>query len=422
MRFFPRLSFRARLTLTIAGSFIGAMLVILVLALVVADRWGITIISGAGGTITMIDSIADAGEIVATIPDTADVSGTSTDDTVSVVSVGDAGTWQLETYGVARIPTFVRWSIGVLVVFALIAMALAWWISRRSLARIGTITQLARGISETGLQQRLHLTGPDDEIRQLGDTFDGMLDRLETVFTRQDQFIANASHELRTPLTTTRTALEIPLAQGRVPDELLPNITRALDANARSERLIASLLVLARGRAPLFSQEGVVLAACVGQVRATFAEEIAAKRLVVREDLDRAVAVHGDATLIEHLVRNLVENAVRYTPPAGEIGFTVRRQDDEAILEIRNTGAPIAAADLVRLTEPFSRHDATRMAHGGHPEGFGLGLAIVERVAELHGGSLALTAPEAGGLVVTVTLPVADRKREEADAHPDVGG
>ena len=136
----------------------------------------------------------------------------------------------------------------VLMVFAVAAAGIAWWLARRSLKRIGEVTAMAQEVSTTDLHRRLELPGPRDEIKELADTIDAMLDRLESAFAAQDRFVANASHEFRTPLTTSRTALEIPLAQGRVPIDLQPAVRTALKAGEHSDRLITSLLTLARGQ------------------------------------------------------------------------------------------------------------------------------------------------------------------------------
>lgn len=185
-RFLSDLSFHAKLTLTIAGAFIGATAVILILALFAARSLGIGVVTlNAADT----QSVSDAGAIATAVAVSGGHEGVTTGSASSVsvlYSVVDSGTSQIVQAPIERLPTLIRWSVVVLIVFAVMAVAIASWISRRSLGRIGAITQLAQGLSEERLDRRLNLTGPDDEIKQLGDTFDGMLDRLQRAFDSQN--------------------------------------------------------------------------------------------------------------------------------------------------------------------------------------------------------------------------------------------
>lgn len=301
----------------------------------------------------------------------------------------------------AVIGGLVGWSIALLVIFAFIAAAIAFRLARHSLDRIGEVTKAARDISERDLERRLDLPGPDDEIKELGDTFDGMLDRLSLAFTAQDRFIANASHELRTPLTTARAALEIPLSQGAVPAELEPAITRALRATEQSERLVAALLSLARGRAGLDDTAvvdlAVVAAASVGEALPDADE----RGITIERDLDEAM-VTGDATLLGRAIDNLLDNAIRHNARGGRVMLRVHAgEDGRATVEIENTGAMLDEADVALLTEPFYRGAASRTGSG-----LGLGLAIVDSIATAHGGRLRLAARPGGGLVATLELPL----------------
>ncbi|MCK8475951.1 sensor histidine kinase [Microbacterium aurugineum] len=291
------------------------------------------------------------------------------------------------------------WSIVVLVAFTGVAAAIAFWLARRSLDRIGEVTAATRDISERDLGRRLDLPGPDDEIKELGDTIDGMLDRLQSAFTAQDRFVANASHELRTPLTTTRTALEIPLEQGVVPAELHANMQRALRATEQSERLITALLALARSRTGLDEVEPVELSELIeDQV-----EELDAQGIVVHTNL-RALTVEGDPMLLARAVRNLLENGIRHNVHGGELWVRCRRERGRAVIDVENTGAPIASATLALLTEPFYRGDASRTSTG--PDGTGLGLAIVQSIAKTHSGDVRLRARKGGGLIASIVLPL----------------
>ena len=217
-------------------------------------------------------------------------------------------------------------SVAVIAVFAVIAVLLASWLARRSLSRIAEVTALTRRITTDELDRRLELTGPDDEIKELGDTIDGMLDRLHTGFEAQDRFIQNASHELRTPLTVTRAALEIPLEQGRVPAELEPALRRALSANAHSERLIGALLVLARGRIRTPDRVrvdlGATLAAAVAEVEA----DAAARGVdVVLEASDSTAPDHDHDRDRHGRRRRRAAARPRRAQPARQCGAVQRR-------------------------------------------------------------------------------------------------
>lgn len=289
------------------------------------------------------------------------------------------------------------WSIVTLVVFAAIAAAIAFWLAKRSLDRIGEVTAAARLISERDLDRRLSLPGPDDEIKELGDTFDGMLDRLQLAFAAQDRFVANASHELRTPLTTTRTALEIPLEHGDVPPNLQAAVRTALRATEQSERLIAALLSLARGRAGAEQFELVDLAEVVDAELEELAEAATARGISITSETEPAT-VEGDATLLARAVRNLLDNGIRHNVPGGSLRVTLRR----STLEVESTGPRLDESTVALLTEPFYRGDASRTANG---DGIGLGLAIVESIALTHGGELHLSARAGGGLIARLELP-----------------
>jgi signal transduction histidine kinase len=289
------------------------------------------------------------------------------------------------------------WSAVMLVVFAAVATLLAYWLSGRSFNRIVEVTAAARDISERQLDRRLDLPGPNDEIKELGDTFDGMLDRLQLAFAAQDRFVANASHELRTPLTTTRAALEIPLKQGDVPASLKPAIQRALRATQQSETLITALLELARGRLTPEHTSVVDLAALV-TAQLTELTALAAKHKVTVSSELEASEVDGDPVLLERAVRNLLENGIRHNVSGGSLAVRLAG----GILEVENSGAELSPHVVSLLTEPFYRGEESRTAKGG---GTGLGLAIVDSIATTHGGALRLAPRVDGGLVARLELP-----------------
>ncbi|GAB3482519.1 sensor histidine kinase [Nocardiopsis coralliicola] len=294
----------------------------------------------------------------------------------------------------------VRSGAGLVAVTVLAAFA-GWLVAGRVLRRLHRVTDTARRLSEHDLDRRLALTGPADEFRELGDTFDGMLARLQHAFESQRRFVANASHELRTPLAVQRAAVEIPLAQGRVPAELEPNLRRVLESAEESERLVAGLLLLARSDRGLETTAPVDLADSARRIAAAHRVAAAERGLVLTEELGSAV-VDGDRVLVDHLVRNLVENAVRYNTAGGRIGISVAAEDGSAVVRVDNTGPAVDEAE--RLFEPFRR--GTRSREPGAEGGSGLGLSIVASIAAAHGGSASAAPRDGGGLAVAVRLPL----------------
>ncbi|MEV6976636.1 HAMP domain-containing sensor histidine kinase [Kitasatospora sp. NPDC093806] len=299
-------------------------------------------------------------------------------------------------------------SLLLLAVFTALAALLAWWAARRSLRRLHQVTAAARRIGTgSALDERLALTGPHDEVRELGDTFDAMLDRLQHSFTAQRRFTAHASHELRTPLTLQRTALEIPLAQGRVPADLVPALRRALDANARTERLIDALLTLARGESHTLAPHPVDLADTAAHALADLADEAATAAVTVTTDLGPA-PVTGDPALLRQVALNLLANAVRHNHRDGTAAMTTGTRGTLAFIEVSNTGPVLDPDEVPALFEPFQRGPEHRTG------GSGLGLAVVHTITLTHHGTVTATPHPDGGLTVRVELPRRDG-RETGD-------
>ncbi|MFD0662012.1 sensor histidine kinase [Thermocatellispora tengchongensis] len=273
-------------------------------------------------------------------------------------------------------------------------------IAGRTLARLHRITETARELSERDLNRRLALEGPQDELKELGDTFDGMLARLQAAFDSQRRFAANASHELRTPLAIQRAAVEVPLATGRVPAHLVPAMRRVLDACRRSERLIDGLLLLASGERGPVEKQPVDLARVARRAARTVAAD-GREDLEVRLELRPAV-VEGDPVLLEHLVRNVLDNAVRYNVPGGTAEVTARPAAGGAEIVVTNTGPVVPEEQAARLFVPFHRGNGQRLSGDG---GSGLGLSIVRAIAGAHGGTAAAVPRPEGGLTVTIFLP-----------------
>ncbi|NUT23579.1 MAG: HAMP domain-containing histidine kinase, partial [Hamadaea sp.] len=232
----------------------------------------------------------------------------------------------------------------------------------------------------------------------LADTFDSMLDRLDRAFDGQRRFVGNASHELKTPLAINRTLIEVAMGRPDAPPELLQLGQTLLEVNARHERLIDGLLMLARSEHTLTVVEPVDLAEIIGHHLDTISD------LQVSTDL-APTPVLGDPVLLERLVLNLVQNAARYNTPGGSIRASVSVASSQATLAIANTGPVLAAYEIPALFEPFRRLGADRV---GSARGTGLGLSIVRSIAHAHGGDVQAAprpAAEGGGLVVSVTLP-----------------
>jgi signal transduction histidine kinase len=293
----------------------------------------------------------------------------------------------------------------------LIAIALGWVIAGRMLAPLARITGTARRVSEERLDERIPVSGPHDELRELGDTLNSMLDRLADSFETQRRFVANASHELRSPLTVIRSEAEVALANPE-PDlaELRGMAESVVQASRRTEALLASLLILARSQRGLLRSGPVDMAAAVGEVVEAASADAEGERVRLSGALAPAW-VEGDAALIERLAANLVENGIRYNRPGGFVDVRTSAVGPTAELCVENTGPPIAPEAAARLAEPFER-----LAREADGRGAGLGLSIVRAVSEAHGGTLSIEPRAGGGLVVVVRLPLRTGDRREARA------
>ena len=286
-----------------------------------------------------------------------------------------------------------------LVVMTLLSSVIGWLLAGRALAPLRKITATARRVSGENLGERIGLRGPADELKELADTFDGMLARLDGAFAGQRHFVASASHELRTPLAIMRTEVDVALADPEAGAAELRAMGEALrDMVDRCERLIGGLLLLARSEAAVTRDEPADLAVLAGDCITDLRVRARDADVTIEAALEPA-PTSGDSSLLERLIFNLVDNGIRHNVAGGRLSVTTSTRDHRAVLEISNGGAPIDPDQAATLVEPFRRlHHSV--------DGFGLGLSIVRSVAEAHGGSIRLTAPEGGGLQVLVTLPV----------------
>ena len=284
-----------------------------------------------------------------------------------------------------------------LAVMAVISLWLGWVIAGRALRPLRTITETAREISASSLHRRLDLAGPDDELRQLGNTVDGLLGRLETSFEAQRQFVANASHELRTPLTLERTLLELALSDPNASIESYRHTCEQLLAvGEQQERLIEALLMLSRSQRGVDNHQPVDLAAIAS----------AAAAAVDHDGLAFDISIHpahtsGNPRLVERLVANLLGNAIQHNVEHGSVSVTTETRGGRALLAVANSGPTIPPAELNRLFQPFQRLEGSRT----NSHGLGLGLSIVSAIADAHHATITTDAPADGGLRIEVSFP-----------------
>ncbi|MEU0565137.1 ATP-binding protein [Nonomuraea sp. NPDC005983] len=288
-----------------------------------------------------------------------------------------------------------------LALMSVISVALGWVVAGRILGRLRTIIATARDISATDLHRRLAFDGPADELKALGDTFDGLLARLEASFQAQRQFVANASHELRTPLTRQRALGQVALSD---PTPTVASLREAheqiLAAGAQQERLIEALLTLTRGHAGIEVRHAFDLAQLTEEITDTRRAEAHRRGVTIRPSFGAALAA-GHRPLAERLVANLVDNALCHNTSPGWVEVRTRTTNGHAVLTITNSG-PLVPPDAVeRLFQPFQR---LGIARTDRPDGLGLGLSIVQAIVTAHDATITTTPRPEGGLTVTVTF------------------
>ena len=286
----------------------------------------------------------------------------------------------------------------------LVALSLVagWLIAGRFLRPLRTITATARHISASNLNQRLALTGRNDEFKDLGETLDSLFERLEASFESQRHFVANASHELRTPLAAERTLLQVALADPEARAETLrETCQQVLVLGDQQERLIEALLTLASSERGVEQWEPFDLAEVTAKVVADRSLQAAEQSIHVQTAFTVAPAT-GDPNLVESLVANLVDNALRHNVPRGRVEVWTTMAAGRASIRIRNTGPVVPQYELDRLFQPFQQLGHERIRHG---DGYGLGLAIARAIAIAHKAALTATARSEGGLDIEVSFP-----------------
>ena len=359
-RFVPRLTLRTQLTVLYAGPFLVTGAALLTVPLVGASR---TVPAGTGP------------------------------------GPGGDGT------GAVRpdLSPIVTASVLALAAMVVVSIAVGWFVAGRFLRPLRTITATARDISATNLHRRLGRTGRGDEFTELARTLDDLFGRLEDAFASQRHFVANAAHELRTPLTAERTLLQVALADPDLTvDSLRAACGEVIALGQAQERLIDGLLALASGEQGVERREPFDLADLAAAAARAVADEAGRRDVKIDTALAPAPAT-GDPRLVESLVANLVDNAVRHNVPGGHVTI----ETSGTSIRVTNTGPVVPEADLDRLFQPFQRLGAQRLRHR---DGHGLGLAIVRAIAVAHGAALTAHPAPGGGLDVTVTFRPSPRR------------
>ena len=310
------------------------------------------------------------------------------------------------------------WSGIALAIMAVVSIALGYYVAGRVLKPLRTITSTARAITARNLDERLALTGPEDEFKALGDTLDDLLTRLQTAFDAQRHFVANASHELRTPIAWEQTLLQVALADPDASNAALREACqKVLTASKQQQHLIEALLTLATSERGLDHPEPIDLSILADTVLLTSRPEVEQQKIEITATIDPAPTT-GDPALVERLIANLIDNAVRYNTPSGHVHVqTTTSADGHAQLTVSNTGPAIPASEVERLFEPFQRLTTTR-ANG--QSGYGLGLSIVQAIATAHHAQLTAQPRPGGGLTIEVSFQPRTTPSPQAAApsHP----
>lgn len=394
-----RLSLRARLTLTYGGLFFVAGVVLLGATYALFDQQ----LSRSGGTKVLATR---------TIPGTTPAPGPSTGQPVPEdQAMIQVERWMKEQRGElhdAAVTSLITQGSIALGVVGGAAVGFGWLIAGRVLNPLHRVTDTARRIAgspaaDRGLHERIALRGPHDEVKELADTFDTMVERLDRSFDGQRRFVANASHELRTPLTLGRALVEVAMHRGSASPDVRQLGETLLQINSRHERLITGLLLLARSENEITTRAPVDLADVVGHVASRTAPEAKEAGIILETHAAEAMTT-GDALLLERVVQNLLENGLRHNTESGWVEISCRTRDDRVVLEVANSGPAVPPYEIPALFEPFRRLDDDRVVTA---KGAGLGLSIVQSIVRAHDGAVTAVPRTPGGLHVTVTLPSA---------------
>jgi signal transduction histidine kinase len=399
----PRRTLRLRLTLLYGGLFLltGAALLAILYGLV-AGNVGITVTArSVNGQVTVVGSGAPTGNLALPMPIAGRQAYPSNDPAVRQLQNGVSQVIQssIEEARSAELRQLLLLSGIALLCMTFVSGALGWVVAGRVLRPLRQMAGKAKQISEVNLHERLAVAGPANELKDLGDTFDGLLARLDTAFEAQKRFVANASHELRTPLTVQRALIEVALADPDADAASLREVCRRiLAAGEDQERVIEALLTLARSQRGLDRRELIDLSHV-----ATAAVRDRDHAEVVPELSTGPAPTLGDPRLVERLVDNLVDNAVRHNEHDGWAAVWTGTMNGLPTIQVANGGAVVPADMVSRLFQPFQRLQARTGSRDGH----GLGLSIVSAIADAHGATVGAVANPNGGLTVTVAFPPA---------------
>jgi signal transduction histidine kinase len=403
LRALPRPSVRTRLALVYGGVFFAMGLVLMAVSYAIVDHS--LSASGTRGVVARYVAIAPPGMLPVLPP-----KGMPPERVRVMAPPDEAAPGQVRA-GLEGLLTDVRvetlrsllWTWAALIgVMAMTAGAFGWLLSARMLKPLRDITGTARSLSVANLHERIGLEGPRDELKELADTFDGMLGRLDGAFASQRRFVANASHELRTPLAIMRAQVDVALSDPDVTrGELLATSRVVRDAVDRCERLLNGLLLLARSDRGLDAAEPVDLAGTAARALDLVSAAAAERGIELRWALGQAT-VRGDRALLDRMVANLLENAVTYNRSDGWVEVVTTNGGSQARVRVTNSGPHLPPDQVPSLFEPFRRLSRERTGSG---RGAGLGLSIVRSVARAHGGEATAQAQPAGGLTVEIQLP-----------------
>jgi len=286
------------------------------------------------------------------------------------------------------------------------SLVVGWIVSGRMLRPLGEISNTVREIQASDLKQRINLGGPNDELRQLADTFDDMLGRLDEAFEGQRQFIHEASHELRNPLAVIRTNLEVTLSDPDADKEDLRHTAEVVERSTeRMARLVDDLLVYARKGTLSLEQIPVDIAQLISDTAEEFAAPAAAAGVHLVHHSDAGVWATGDRLALRQALGNLLANAIRYAPEGSTVRLRGGREGDWIWMAVEDQGPGIAGDDQERVFQRFWRGNPREGREQGRS---GLGLTIVRQIAEAHGGEVKLVSQVDHGSAFAIWLPSAD--------------
>ncbi len=309
-----------------------------------------------------------------------------------------------------------NFSLGALPVLFLASLAVGWVIAGRVLAPIARISSVARDIQATNLSRRIELQGPDDELKELADTFDAMLARIDAAFAAQRQFVADASHELRNPLAIIQTNVDVALADPEASPEALRRTAQVVRrATERMARLVDDLLALARMEARSARREAVDLGQVLRDAQDEFAAAARGRDLMLEHAAPERLSVTGDRESLKRAVANLLENSVRLAPAGSTVRLAAGSESGWAWIAVADEGPGIALDHQSRIFQRFYRADRGRSRSEG---GSGLGLAIVKEIAVAHGGQVRVTSRLGEGAVFLIWLPLPGSTGSPPESEP----